>query len=218
VRRPASGSSGSRSISTGAGGSTARLSELVHRLDLGGDTLCIAENSNSAAQAVGTVRQCHLPDETVFQQISACKVPLPERGCSAGIADRSYKGGDDRERESDRDSDASGLKRPLGARLSAIPYFGRILCMPRGNPSPKLAITVDPEIHENILAAAARDRVSVSAWMTTAAREALKRRAGVAAVELWEKQHGRFTPEEMTEARRSVRAQLRTPRTVRRPA
>ena len=90
--------------------------------------------------------------------------------------------------------------------------------MPRGNPSPKLAITIDPDIHENILAAAARDRVSVSAWMTTAASEALKRRAGLAAVELWEKQHGRFTSEEMDEARRSVRAQLRTSLTVRRPA
>lgn len=45
--------------------------------------------------------------------------------------------------------------------------------MPRGNPSPKLAITIDPDIHEKILAAAARDGVSVSAWMTAAAREAL---------------------------------------------
>jgi hypothetical protein len=82
--------------------------------------------------------------------------------------------------------------------------------MPRGNPSPKLAITVDPEIHENILAAAARDGVSVSAWMTSAAREALQRRAGLAAVAAWERQHGPFTPEEMDAARRSVRAQLRT--------
>jgi hypothetical protein len=93
--------------------------------------------------------------------------------------------------------------------------------MPRGNPSPKLAITVDPEIHENILAAAAREGVSVSAWMTTAAREALQRRNGLAAVARWERQHGRFTAEEMDEARRNVRAQLRprgqTPR-VRRPA
>ena len=88
--------------------------------------------------------------------------------------------------------------------------------MPRGNPSPRLAITVDPDVHENILAAAARDRVSVSAWMTNAAREALKRRAGLAAVEQWEKQHGRFTSEEMDKARQSVQAQLRTPRTVRR--
>ena len=89
--------------------------------------------------------------------------------------------------------------------------------MPRGNPSPKLAITIDREVHENVLAAAARDGVSVSAWMTTAAREALQRRAGLAAVAMWEKEHGRLTAEEMNEARRSVRAQLRTSRTVRRP-
>lgn len=91
--------------------------------------------------------------------------------------------------------------------------------MPRGNPSPKLAITVDPEIHESILAAATREGVSVSAWMTDAAREALQRRAGLAAISLWEKQHGQFTEAEMDEARRSVRAQLlRTPRMVRRSA
>jgi predicted transcriptional regulator len=90
--------------------------------------------------------------------------------------------------------------------------------MPRGNPSPKLAITIDPEVHEKVLAAATRDRVSVSAWMTQAAREALQRRAGLAAVAEWEKQHGVFTAEEMEEARRSVRVQLRTSRTVRRSA
>ena len=90
--------------------------------------------------------------------------------------------------------------------------------MPRGNPSPKLAITVDPEIHENILAAAAREGVSVSAWMTSAARDALRRRAGLAAVELWEKQHGRVTTDEMDEARRKVRAQLGTSPKVRRSA
>src|SRR5215468_9619074 len=102
--------------------------------------------------------------------------------------------------------------------LFAVSYCSRILCMPRGNPSPKLAITVDPDVHEKILAAAARDGVSVSAWMTDAAREALRRRAGLAAVELWEKQHGRFTAEEMNEARRAVRAQLRTSRMARRSA
>ena len=90
--------------------------------------------------------------------------------------------------------------------------------MPRGNPSPKLAITIDPDVHENILAAAARDGVSVSAWMTSAARQALQRRAGLAAVALWEKQHGPLTTEEMNEARRRVRAQFRTSRTARRPA
>lgn len=90
--------------------------------------------------------------------------------------------------------------------------------MPRGNPSPKLAITIDAEIHEKVLAAAARDRVSVSAWMTGAAREALQRRAGLAAVGLWEREHGHFTAEEMKEARRAVRAQLRTSRGARRSA
>ncbi|HYZ83831.1 MAG TPA: toxin-antitoxin system HicB family antitoxin [Bryobacteraceae bacterium] len=90
--------------------------------------------------------------------------------------------------------------------------------MPRGNPSPKLAITVDPEVHKKILAAAAREGVSVSAWMTNAAREVLQRRAGLAAVAEWEKQHGAFTAEEMDEARRSVGVQLRKSRPVRHPA
>jgi hypothetical protein len=89
--------------------------------------------------------------------------------------------------------------------------------MPRGNPSPKLAITVDPAIHKDIVAAAASDRVSVSAWITSAAREALQRRAGLVAVSQWEEQHGRLTAEEMDEARRSVRAQFGT-RRVRRHA
>jgi hypothetical protein len=93
-----------------------------------------------------------------------------------------------------------------------------MLCMPRGNSSPKLAITINPDIHENVLAAAAREGVSISVWMTSAAREALQRRTGLAAVAKWENQHGRFTAEEMNEARRSVRAQLRTQRTDRRPA
>ena len=90
--------------------------------------------------------------------------------------------------------------------------------MPRGNPSPKLAITIDPDVHKSILRAAAREGLSVSAWITSAARETLRRRAGLAAVSLWERQHGRLTAEEMDQARRSVRAQLRTSRTVRRPA
>lgn len=90
--------------------------------------------------------------------------------------------------------------------------------MPRGNPSPKLAITVDPEVHASILSAASRDGVSVSAWMTNAAREALKRRAGLTAIAQWEEQHGRFSEDEMTEARRRVRGQLAASRKSRRSA
>ena len=51
--------------------------------------------------------------------------------------------------------------------------------MPLAVPSPKNAIAVDRDIHENIPRAAKREGVSVSAWMTTAAREALHRRAGL---------------------------------------
>jgi hypothetical protein len=90
--------------------------------------------------------------------------------------------------------------------------------MPRGNPSPKLAITVDPEVHESIVAAATRDGLSISAWMTLAAREALQRRAGLAAVALWEKEHGRLSEAEMAEARRTVKAQLAKRRPARRLA
>jgi hypothetical protein len=90
--------------------------------------------------------------------------------------------------------------------------------MPRGNPSPKLAITIDPEVHEKVLEAAAREGVSVSAWMTGAAREVLQRRAGLAAVAEWEKQHGAFSDDEMDDARHRVGVQLKTLRKVRRPA
>ena len=54
--------------------------------------------------------------------------------------------------------------------------------MPRGNPSPKLAITVDPDVHAAVVEAAAAEGVSVSAWMTAAARRALRVRSGLAAV------------------------------------
>lgn len=90
--------------------------------------------------------------------------------------------------------------------------------MPRGTPSPKIAITIDPDVHKSILEAASLDRVSVSAWMTNAAREALRRRAGLVAIAEWEKEHGAFTEQEMKESRRRVRAQMRASRTVRRSA
>jgi hypothetical protein len=74
--------------------------------------------------------------------------------------------------------------------------------MPRGKPSPKLAITVDPDVHAQIVAAAAAEGVSVSAWMTAAARRALIVRDGLAAVAEWEAEHGAFTREELEAARK----------------
>ena len=80
--------------------------------------------------------------------------------------------------------------------------------MPRGNPSPKLAITVDPDVHGRVVTAAAQDGMSVSAWMTEAARRALLVRDGLSAVAEWERTNGSFTAEEMTEARQRVASEL----------
>jgi len=88
--------------------------------------------------------------------------------------------------------------------------------MPRGRPSPKLAITVDADVHAGVMAAAAKDGVSVSAWMTNAARQALLVRDGLGAVAEWEAEHGPLTESEMAAARSVVSAQLLTP-SARRP-
>lgn len=79
-----------------------------------------------------------------------------------------------------------------------------VLRMPRGNPSPKLAITVDAEIHAQVLVAADEEGTSVSAWMTNAARRALLVRDGLRAVAEWETEHGALTDAELTAARRRV--------------
>ncbi len=80
--------------------------------------------------------------------------------------------------------------------------------MPRGRPSPKLAITVDPDVHDRVLAAAAEGGVSVSAWMTAAARRALLVADGLRAVAEWENEHGSFTEAELEAARRRVAGEV----------
>jgi hypothetical protein len=84
--------------------------------------------------------------------------------------------------------------------------------MPRGNPSPKLAITVDPDVHAGVVKAAAQEGISVSAWMTEAARRALVVREGLAAVAEWERANGALTAEEMTAARHRVAQEVVAPR------
>lgn len=76
--------------------------------------------------------------------------------------------------------------------------------MPRGRPSPKLAITVDADVHEQVISAASDEGVSVSAWMTSAARRALLVRDGLRAVAEWEGDQGAFTEAELEAARRRV--------------
>jgi hypothetical protein len=78
--------------------------------------------------------------------------------------------------------------------------------VPRGKPSPKLAITVDADVHQRVLQAAAAEGLSVSAWMTNAARRALLVFDGLAAVAEWEADNGPLTEEELDEARHRVGA------------
>lgn len=81
--------------------------------------------------------------------------------------------------------------------------------MPRGKPSPKLAITVDPDVHQRVVAVAAEEGLSVSAWMTAAARRALLLRDGLAAVAEWEAEHGPLTESELGSARERIADELR---------
>jgi hypothetical protein len=80
--------------------------------------------------------------------------------------------------------------------------------MPRGKPSPKLAITVDADVHDRVRDAAAAEGLSVSAWMTSAARRALLVRDGLAAVADWEAEHGALTEAELDAAHHRVAAQV----------
>jgi hypothetical protein len=92
--------------------------------------------------------------------------------------------------------------------------------MPRGAPAVKLAISVDRDVHAQVLRAAKADSQSVSAWLTQAARRALALRAGLAAVAEWEAEHGPLTERELEEARARVSAAARPAREPRpaRPA
>ena len=88
--------------------------------------------------------------------------------------------------------------------------------MPRGSPAIKLAISVDAEVHSGVIDAAEAEGLSVSAWMTAAARRALRIRDGLAAVAEWERDHGALTPQELAAARRRLASPRRQPRRVRR--
>ena len=88
--------------------------------------------------------------------------------------------------------------------------------MPRGNPSPKLAITIAADVHEQVVAAAAHRGMSVSAWMTDAARLALKVRDGLAGVAEWEAEHGALTEAELKAARQRFVSSHRPRRALRR--
>jgi hypothetical protein len=79
---------------------------------------------------------------------------------------------------------------------------------------------VDRDVHAKILSAVEAEGSSVSAWLTAAARQALRVREGLAAVAEWEAEHGALTEEELEAARQRLeRNSARTKRRLKkRPA
>lgn len=73
----------------------------------------------------------------------------------------------------------------------------------------KIAITVDSDVHAKLVRAAKAEDVSVSAWLTAAARTSLQIRDGLAAVADWEAEHGAFTLAELDAARERIQREAR---------
>jgi hypothetical protein len=63
-------------------------------------------------------------------------------------------------------------------------------------------VTVDPDVHTEVVAATAAEGFSVSSWMIAAARRPLRVRSGLAAVAEWEAENGPLTGQELDAPRR----------------
>ena len=64
----------------------------------------------------------------------------------------------------------------------------------------KRSISMPPDLDAEIAAAAAAAGLSYSAWLADTARKEFAIRAGLAAVSQFERDHGTFTPEEVSAA------------------
>jgi hypothetical protein len=71
---------------------------------------------------------------------------------------------------------------------------------------------MDSDVHAKVIEAASAEDVSVSAWITTAARRALRVRDGLTAVAEWEREHGALTEEELERARERLAGSKRARR------
>lgn len=80
--------------------------------------------------------------------------------------------------------------------------------MPRGAPSPKISISIAPEVHTRLVEAAEAEGVTVSAWISRAAEDRLAISDGLALVAEWEAEHGAFSDDELARADARVRADL----------
>ncbi len=64
----------------------------------------------------------------------------------------------------------------------------------------KRSISVPPDLDSKIESAASKAGMTYSGWLMQAARKEFTIRAGLAAVAEFEREHGRFSPEELAEA------------------
>jgi hypothetical protein len=64
----------------------------------------------------------------------------------------------------------------------------------------KLSVALEEGVASSASASAERQGLSLSAWLTRAAQDALAIEDGRAAVEEWQAEHGRFTREELRAA------------------
>ena len=75
----------------------------------------------------------------------------------------------------------------------------------------KLSVALDEHIAAAAAAAAERDGLSLSAWISAALAESLAIDAGLAAVAAYAAEHGPFTAEELVAADEIVERSLRLP-------
>jgi hypothetical protein len=64
----------------------------------------------------------------------------------------------------------------------------------------KLSVALDEGVAKSAAASAEQEGISLSAWLTRAARQALAVEQGLMAVREWEAEHGHLTAEELAAA------------------
>jgi hypothetical protein len=65
----------------------------------------------------------------------------------------------------------------------------------------KMSISMEQMLGDEVRAAAERDGVSLSAWLSAAAQARLRRQALAAFLAAWQDEHGPITPDELAKAR-----------------
>jgi hypothetical protein len=79
-------------------------------------------------------------------------------------------------------------------------------------PAAKPTISLDPELRDQIEAAAASAGVSFSAWLADAARQRLRKERLLGLIAEWESEHGKITEAEANAARAELGVDRRRPK------